>query len=455
MKAWIRPAVVAAVVAGTALAATLVGPQSIPPTSFAATETMASVVCPGFSSITAKVSLAAAATQSGLTSAELTKPEAKQPAADFGVLASAKSYTRLTAKLPNAFGGITSVQGKLGPDRGLSAAPCLAASTEHWFAGVDVRAEAQSEVVVVNLDQSQVSVDLAIYTKDGATAGPRGITVQPNATQAISLATVAREEDPVTVEVTSSDGRVAAFVRQRTWQGRDPLGADWMPAAVAPAESLVIPGVPAGPGQRRLIITNPGSRAASVKVGILTTAGAGEPAGANELQVPAGTTRSVDLTVPLSEQPVSVVATSGQPITAALWADLSDLPARHDPAFTAATTPISVDSVWPVAFDESVETVLQLANPSEAEQRVTVTLSTEKAPGEAKEVVLKPTSITELKLDAATANLVRLQTESESIRAALVSTGRLGKVRGLSIVDLAGGRAVTPAEVVFDPRTGS
>lgn len=455
MRNWIRPAAVTTVVALTALAGTLVAPQSIPPTSYAATETMASVVCPGFSSITAKVSLAAAATQSGLTAAELSQPTDRKSAADFGVLASAKTYTRLTAKLPNAFGGITSVQAKLGPDRGLAATPCAAPSTDHWFAGVDLRAAAQSEVVVANLDQSMVSVDLTVYTKDGSTAGPRGITVEPNATQAISLATLAREDDPVAVEVSSSDGRVAAFVRQRTWQGQDPLGADWLPAAVAPTTDLVIPGIPAGSGSRKLVVTNPGARTATVKLGILTAEGAGEPVGASEVQVPAESTRTVDLTVPLGEQPLAVVATASQPVTAGLWADLADAPARHDPAYTAATTPISVDSVWPLAFDESVATVLQLANPSDVEQQVQVTLSTDKAAGKAKEIVLKPTSITELKLDSASANLVRLQTESGSIRAALVSTGRLGKVRGVSILDLAGGRAVVPAEVVFDPRTGS
>lgn len=455
MRPWIQPAAVVAVVVGAAVSGTLVGPQPIPQASFSAANTKASVVCPGLSSITAQARLGLATTGEEASTAPLGDPAKSTSIDPFTVQAKANDYLRLSALLPAAFGGVLTVQAASGPERGLSAVACGAPDIEHWFAGVDLRESAQSEVVVANLDQTSASVDLTIYTEDGAVPGPRGILVEGNADRTISLSNLERSAGPVTVQVASSDGRVAAFVRQRTWNGAAPLGADWLPAAAAPATDAVIPGLPAGAGERRLVLTNPSERTTTVKLSTLTTSGPGEPVGVNEVQLPAGATRSVDLGAALSEQPVALVLHSDQPVAAAVWADAGSRPAQHDPAYTAAGDPLASDSIWPVAFGKSFATVLQLANPTDAEQRVQLTAGTKAASGTPQEIVLAPQSITEVKLDAAAANLVRLQTESDRLHGALISTGRLGAVRAVSILDLAGGRSVTPAEVVFDPHTGS
>jgi hypothetical protein len=70
--------------------------------------------------------------------------------------------------------------------------------------------------------------------------------------------------------------------------------------------------------------------------------------------------------------------------------------------------------------------------------------------------VVPPGSTVSVPIVAAAAAVVRVQTEATDVRAALVSTERLGKVRGLSVVDLAAQDTHgASAQVVFDPHAGS
>ncbi len=79
-----------------------------------------------------------------------------------------------------------------------------------------------------------------------------------NASATISLGVLPRLGGPLTIRVSSSDGRIAAFVRQRTWQADVPLGVDWLPSGTDPATDLVVPGIPAGAGTRLLVADQPG-----------------------------------------------------------------------------------------------------------------------------------------------------------------------------------------------------
>ena len=455
MNRWIWPAGIVGVVAAATAAATVVGAQPVPQVAFTASETRASVVCPAFGSATATVRVAAAATGPGLRTAAVTTPSAVTDAGQFRVLDRPEAWVRVSALLPDPFGASTVVAAEAGADRGLSASACGPAATEHWFPGVDVRNVAQSEVVVANLDGTPASVDLTVYGEKGRIAAPRGVRVDGNAVQSISLSTLERSPGPVTVEVSSTDGRVAAFVRQRTWQQDVPLGADWLAAGTAPATTSVVPGVPAGEGGRTLVVANPGQRTATVTIGGLTKDGPAVLVGADELEVPAESTRTVDLTTGMDAQPGALVLESSQPVTAGVWLDTGGSDARRDPAYTVATRPLPSDSVWPLALGKGAASVLQLANPGAAEAVVTVTAGTGPEPGTPQEVRIPAGSIAEVPLARQSTTLLRLQTAATDVRAALASTDRLGKVRGLAVVPLAGEEVRPESEVVFDPHAGS
>ncbi|HEY3544612.1 MAG TPA: DUF5719 family protein [Propionicimonas sp.] len=457
MNRWVWPGAVIIAVGAVTAAASFVGPQPVPQTPFASSASRVSVVCPAFESVTATVRVAVAATGPGLRTSKVTEPNQGADAGAFKVFTNTGQPLRVSAPLPDPFGGTSVVVAENGPDRGLSASGCVVPRTDHWFTGVDVRTQAQSEVVVSNLDGTTASVDITAYGADGKVAAPRGVEVAGNSSATISLGVLPRLDGPLTLHVSSSDGRVAAFVRQRTWQTDVPLGVDWLPSGTDPATDLVVPGIPEGAGARTLAVTNPGERTATVTIGVLSNSGPIELAGSEQLEVPAGTTRTIDLAAGLAEQAGALKLTSTQPVTAGMWLDSGGDDARRDPAYTVATAPLSVDAIWPLAVGKSGRTVLQLANPGEAAASVSVTASANAdAPGQPTVVVVPPGSTVSVPIGAAAANIVRVQTEATDIRAALVSTERLGKVRGLSVVDLAAqGTHGASAQVVFDPHAGS
>jgi hypothetical protein len=456
MNRWVWPGAVIGVVAVATVTASVVGAQPVPQTPFSASETRASVVCPAFESPTATVRVAVAAAGPGLRTAPVANPGGGSDASGFRVLNAPGTSLRVSALRPDPFGGSTAVSAEVGADRGFSASACAAPSTDHWFTGVDVRDVAQSQVLVANLDGTKASVDLTVYGNKGKIAAPRGLEVAGNSVQTISLSTLDRSSGPVTVEVSSGDGRVAAFVRQRTWSGNTPLGADWLAETTAPASDLVIPGLPEGDGVRTLVVTNPGDRTATVSIGTLLKGGAGEIAGANQLDVPAGTTRTIDLALGLDGQAGALHLSSPQPVTAGVWLDTGGGDSRHDPAYTVATRPLPADSLWPLAAGKAAASVLQLANPGQTDAKATITAGSGTSAGQPQEVTVPAGSVLQVGLVQGATNLVRVQTDATELRGALISTARLGKVRGLAVLDLAADDARGgQAPVVFDPHAGS
>lgn len=453
MNRWIVPGAVVVGVALVTAAATVLGPQPLPETPFAAVETRVSVACPGFSSVTATVRTAAAAAGAGLRAGPVTRPGAGEEVSGLHV-ATAPAYQRVSALLPDPFAATTTVSAAVGADRGLSAVACAAPGTGHWFGGVDLGVDAQSEVVVANLDQAEATVDLAVYAQGGRVAAPRGITVDGNSVQTISLGTVERS-GPVGVQVSSGDGRVAAFLRQRTWDGDTPLGADWLAETTPPATDQVIPGLPAGAGGRRLVVTNPGERTATVALALLSATGVGTVVGSEQLEVPAQTTRTIDLAAGLQEQVAALRLTSDQPVVAGAWLDSGGSDARRDPAFTSATPPLPADSVWPVALGRGADTVLHLANAGEGDATASVVLATGSEPAGPTEVVVPAGAVVTVAVPRAAANLIRVRTTAPALHGALVATDRLGRVRGLTVLPLATDERRTEVPVVFDPHAGS
>jgi P pilus assembly chaperone PapD len=413
-----------------------------------------SVVCPAFGSATATLRVAAVATGPGLRTASVTAPGQATDASGLRVVNGPGAPLRVSAILPDAFGAATVVTAEAGADRGLSASACVAPATDHWFAGVDIRPAAQSEVVVANLDETEAAVDILAYGEKGRIAAPRGVRVAGNSVATISLGTLERTAGPITLEVSSSDGRVAAFVRQRTWQLDVPLGAEWLPEAVAPAAQLVVPGVPAGAGGRSLVVTNPGERTATLTVAGLTRDGTVGLPGIDQVEVPPGTTRTVALETGLDQQSAALTLASTEPVTAAIWLDAGGGDARRDPAYAAAVPPLPADSIWPVPLGRGATSVLQLANPGTTPATATVTLASGSDPGQAQEVTVPAGAVLEIPLLRASTDVVRVQPKGD-LRGAVVATAKLGKVRGITVVGLVADVTRGEAPVVFDPHTGS
>ncbi len=456
MKPWIYPAGIAGLVGAAVLATSLSGAVNAPPEQLRESTTRVSVVCPAFSSVATRIRVAAQSANEKVRTAKLSTPQKATDTEGLAVVADPGQPVRVSVGRSQLFGATTSASAPGGPGRGLSLTSCLAPSATFWFTGVDITEAAQSDLVLVNLDSTDAVVDLVAYGTGGRLSAPRGLTVKGNSSSSVALGAIPRHQDPITLRVSTSQGRVAAFVRQLTWQGNTPLSAEWVPAGTGPATDQVLPGVPAGKGKRTLLITNPGELTADVSIDVLGPTGRSQLANAARVQVPPGVTMPLDLAPGLAGQAAAVQLTSSLPVAAGLSADNGQVPAKYDTVVDGAAPAVPADALWPVALGQQTAGVLQLVNPTNADVVVNVSLTAgAKGAPQTTPVTVAASSTAQVELPKADAVSIRIQTDATAVRAAVLATATLGAVKGTAVLDLVADESrAHRAEVVFNPHLG-
>ncbi|WP_026925710.1 DUF5719 family protein [Granulicoccus phenolivorans] len=268
------------------------------------------------------------------------------------------------------FGAAVLARSRTALDRGLSVSRCLTPSTEAWFAGVYSSENARSEIELINPDSAQATVDLQFFGADGERAAPggRGITVDAKSSRVVAVESLFTSDTPTSVHLTTSIGRVAAVVRQRTSDRTAATGTDWLAPATLPRTSQVIPAVPGGTGERELVVANPGERRTTARVEIITADGTVAPADADQLDVNARSTATIRLDAGLKEAAAAVRITTDQPVIASVRAVSAD-----DVAFTAAADPLQGRAVAAIGTADGVAGTLQLSNTADTTAVVPVT----------------------------------------------------------------------------------
>ncbi|MDQ7991576.1 MAG: DUF5719 family protein [Propionicimonas sp.] len=460
MNRFVVPVVTLTAVAAAVAASLTVWPVAQPPSEPAPPDTSrVSVLCPSFDSATASVRVAVADTGEGVRTAPLSTPDQQDEPGQVAVLAGRSEPVLVSGQRSATFGATSVARAESGPDRGLSAATCEGAVTQRWFAGVELGEDAQADLLLANTDSTDASVDVTIYGPDGPinSPGSRGVVVEAHSSRSVPLSVLATATGPVSLLVESSQGRTAATLRQRLWDGTEPRGSDWVPAAAAPATDLVIPGIAAGAGDRELVVTNPGERTAIVAVEVLGEAGRSALAGVENLEVPAGATRGFDLGAGLAGQVAGLHLTSAQEVLAAVRQSSTTSAAGRDPAWAAALDPVGPDGLWPVPASTSATSVLLLSNPGQQDVVATVTLGNQLGgPGETSQETVPAGSTLQVPIPKAEVAVVRVQAAA-AVHGAIVVTGRLGQVRGLAVLPLvaATSAATQVPPVRFDPHAGS
>lgn len=455
MNRWLLSVGSAILVAGVTVAGSLVTPGALPQTAVPRVATRSTLVCPAFDSATASRKVIAASALPQLRLAKLSKPQDPQTGSGLVTLNQPSEPIRVSAERTGAFGAATVVAASDGSDRGLSIARCLLPQPDYWFTGVQVSTDSGSELDLVNLDGTRAVLDLAAYGPSGRLAAARGLVVDPNSEKKVSLALIQRGDQPISVRVTTSEGRVAAFLRQRTWGAARPLGADWLSPSVDPATDLVVPGVPDGAGRRTLVIGNPGDRTAVVKVDVLSDSGASNVVGTDNIQVLAGTSKAVELSAGLGGPAVGLHLTSDQPVTAGLLADSGGSEDSIDPAGVGASPALPADGVWPLALAKSASAVVAFTNPDSAGVTATVTVGAGASSTDTTVKIPAQSTVT-FALPKSTGYSIRVRTEATALRAAVVARQDLGKVKGLAVLALVAAQSRTePIEVGYDPHVGS
>ncbi len=360
-------------------------------------------------------------------------------------------------------------RGTSGVQQGLMAAPCGPPTTEHWFVGVGASSTARSELVLTNPDDAQAEVDLQFFGQNGEVVvpGSPGVVVEAHASRTISLESLVSVAGPLTVSVRASTGRVSAVARDLRSAELDPAGADWHTGAVAPTTQLVIPDVPEGTGTRELLVANPGTSPAEVKVQVLAESGPFAPAGAETIEVKPSSTATIDLAPGLAGQSGGIRLTSNRPVTGSVASTSVRPTGAPDFAVQSATPALVRTGVVALATgpgsdsstgdSAAVDSELVLSNGADTETTVAIeVLSYDGVSLRTDDVLIggRSTSTRRLNLDGPAYLVVRV-TDGADVHGGVVYSQPDGDVAGLATVSLSSPDVASRAPIVVnDPRVG-
>lgn len=263
-----------------------------------------------------------------------------------------------------------------GAARGLLGLGCGAPDTDFWFPAASTAKGRQDYVHLTNPDDTAAVADIELYGPEGALKSQytEGVSVPARSTVPVLLSTLTGEaaKEDVAVHVTTRSGRVGAAIGAAD----DKLGVDWIAASADPANSAVLPGIPADATSVRLVAFVPGDDDADLKVQLVTPSGTIVPAGAGSLHVKSGMTASLDLPDLTRGAVGSLLLTPSDPKKAtpfvAALRVVRGKGADTEVAFVPATAAISARAT--VADNRAKGTTLSLTAPGAAAQ-VKVTAS--------------------------------------------------------------------------------
>jgi hypothetical protein len=228
-------------------------------------------------------------------------------------------------------------------DRGLSSVQCAEPNADAWFVGGGSDVGRRSTLVLSNADSTAAALSVDVYSRDGLVDAPagRGIVVPPRTTRTLGLDALAPGAGALAVRIRVDTGRISSALRDTDRAGLRPRGSDYVPQAAAPAERVIVPGLPGGAGVRQLRVVVPGDADATVNLRILGREESFAPEGADVVQASAGRLTVVDLTSAVDGEAVALELTSDQPLTAGVFVRLQAPGTLPEFAWTAAASAVS------------------------------------------------------------------------------------------------------------------
>ncbi|UUW89548.1 DUF5719 family protein [Pimelobacter simplex] len=208
-----------------------------------------------------------------------------------------------------------------GRGEGLAVPECRAPSYDEWLVGLGASARYATTVELVNPDDGEAVVDIALSDASGPVEEPalRGIQVPAHGVKRIDLSATAPRRTLTAAHVTVIRGRVTTTARTT----RDPLGrgrvsTEFQPTQAEPDTSNLILGLPAKPTGATLFIANPGQDEVRATVRLVTTDATFTPTDAEPISVAPGAMATADLSKLLAgksgEGVVGVLVESPDPV---------------------------------------------------------------------------------------------------------------------------------------------
>jgi hypothetical protein len=276
---------------------------------------------------------------------------------------------------------------------GLEVAPCLPSADTWWFTGVDTSVGSTSRLVLSNPAPAVAAVDLTFYGPNGikSAVGARGIPVAPQSRQVLDLARFAPGLDAFAVRVNATRGRVSAAVEIARVNGVTPNGAEWLAASQPPATETLVNAGDAGPGDQRLVITNPTAREALVQVQVLDSNGPFVPKNLSDVRIKPGRTVVKDVSDVTGASAAALRVTTQQEDSAVIASLVSESATGPvDLATTSSSAPLSGPAVVPVFTETKVAISFAGDVPGGTEAEIAAYDDRGAPVGQAEQVNVKP-----------------------------------------------------------------
>ena len=231
-----------------------------------------------------------------------------------------------------------------GDAQGLAASACSEPGTSAWFVGLGTEIGHRPRLYLINPGETPAELDVLLFGSGGEVDAPaaRNLVVPARGRVTFELDALAPDLQQLAVQIVVRSGRVAGSVRDYWIDGLTPLGLDWVPAAEgAGTTRVVVPGVSGGAGERLLHLLAPGALDARIQIRLLTARGPIAAVGLEEVELRAGTVRSIPLEDVAGGEPVAVELTSDQPIVAGARVVVPLTEDRTEMAYAAVVDPLT------------------------------------------------------------------------------------------------------------------
>ncbi|MFD8753443.1 DUF5719 family protein [Kitasatospora sp. NPDC059577] len=251
---------------------------------------------------------------------------------------------------------------------GLSGLTCTPAGTGFWFAGASTAGDRVDYLSLVNTESSAAVVDIKLYGDKGLIENDaaNGLTVAPGSSQAVLLSTLTKGAvADLAVHVVVRSGRIGAALHAADGN----KGADWIPASAAPADTQVLPGLPADTASARLVVWAPPEDDADLKIQLSGKNGWFTPAGNESIHVKAGMVAAVDLGKVTRDEVAGLRLSPSDPkhptpVVAGLRVDRAAANGKSDAAWLTGSNPVGARAT--VADNRTGASTLYLTSAGDA-----------------------------------------------------------------------------------------
>ncbi|KIH99347.1 hypothetical protein LP52_08290 [Streptomonospora alba] len=210
---------------------------------------------------------------------------------------------------------------------------CAEPGISTWFAAPGGTELEDLRLLLANPDEEAATANVDVYIADGPVFSEetRGIPVEAHAGSEVELTDLIQGSRTAVVHVRTNSGRVAASL----FADHGGSGQDWVPPTAPPSDTHVVPAIPPGGGDKRLLIAAPGDSPVTAGVRLYTGDGRVEHDSLDELSVPPAAGNFLSL--PLDDTAGTAVVEADVPVVVGVDTvrDGGD-----DTAYSAAAEPL-------------------------------------------------------------------------------------------------------------------